>query len=40
MYPTKEERDVVFKDRLNRYSQEEAKSIGAVWDYLDSKGAF
>ena len=40
MYPTKEERDVIFKDRLNRYSQEEARSIAAVWDYLDSKGAF
>ena len=40
MYPTKEERDVIFKDRLGKYSQEEARSIAAIWDYLDNKGAF
>ena len=40
MYPTKEKRDVIFKDRLSKYSQEEARSIAAVWDYLESKGAF
>lgn len=40
MYPKKEERDVKFRDRLDEYSQEEVRSITAVWDYLDSKGAF